>query len=35
MSAKKEETRQRRLATLIDHSLRGARIDFMKPTGRK
>jgi uncharacterized protein YdeI (YjbR/CyaY-like superfamily) len=31
MSAKKEETRARRLAILIDHSARGARIDFMKP----
>ena len=32
MSAKKEETRARRLTVLIDHSARAARIDFMKPT---
>jgi len=32
MSAKREDTRMRRLETLIDHSVRGARIDFMKPT---
>jgi len=31
MSAKKEETRVRRLARLIDKSARGERIDFMKP----
>jgi uncharacterized protein YdeI (YjbR/CyaY-like superfamily) len=31
MSAKKEETRMRRLAQLIEKSARGTRIDFMKP----
>ena len=31
MSAKKEETRARRLAHLIDKSARGERIDFVKP----
>src|SRR2546423_918911 len=31
MSAKKEETRLRRLETVIDRSARGRRIDFMKP----
>jgi uncharacterized protein YdeI (YjbR/CyaY-like superfamily) len=33
MSGKREDTRMRRLGILIDHSERGARIDFMKPTG--
>ena len=32
MSAKKEETRARRLGLLIEKSAKGARIDFMKPT---
>jgi uncharacterized protein YdeI (YjbR/CyaY-like superfamily) len=31
MSAKKDETRTRRLAHLIERSAQGARIDFMKP----
>ena len=31
MSAKKEETRARRLALLIDKSTRGQRVDFLKP----
>ena len=31
MSAKKEETRLRRLEIVIDRSARGHRIDFMKP----
>lgn len=33
MSAKKEETRAKRLARLIDVSSRGRRIDFLKPNG--
>jgi len=35
MSGKREDTRMRRLETLIDHCVRGARIDFMKPTGAR
>ena len=31
MSAKKKETRLRRLETVIDRSAHGRRIDFMKP----
>ncbi|HJZ98268.1 MAG TPA: YdeI/OmpD-associated family protein [Candidatus Solibacter sp.] len=31
MSAKQEETRARRMEKLIEHSAKGARIDFMKP----
>ena len=31
MSAKKEDTRARRLARLIDKSTRGQRVDFLKP----
>jgi uncharacterized protein YdeI (YjbR/CyaY-like superfamily) len=34
MSAKKEETRLKRLARLIEVSARHERIDFMKPAGR-
>jgi uncharacterized protein YdeI (YjbR/CyaY-like superfamily) len=34
ISAKREETRQRRLTTLITESAAGRRIDFLKPPGR-
>lgn len=35
MNAKKEETRQRRLATLIEHSARGRTVPPLTPPARR
>jgi uncharacterized protein YdeI (YjbR/CyaY-like superfamily) len=35
MSAKRQETRERRLALLIERSATGARLDFMKPNAKR